>query len=92
MKLVVHPVTPGHAEDRARFWEAHGKFRNCSCMRWRLTSSKYKGNDQDRPDCRYMRSVRSSSLSLSLSLSLFTAGSEGMGLSVGWQQQSIAAG
>jgi hypothetical protein len=34
-----HPVTPERLTDLARFSEAHGKFRYCSCMCWRLTSA-----------------------------------------------------
>jgi GNAT superfamily N-acetyltransferase len=47
MKLEVHPVTPERAGDLARFSEAHGKFRYCSCMRWRLTSSEYKRSTKE---------------------------------------------
>jgi GNAT superfamily N-acetyltransferase len=37
-----HPVTPERLSDLARFSEEHGKFRYCSCMRWRMTSSEYR--------------------------------------------------
>ena len=37
-----HPVTPARLADLARFSAGHGKFRYCSCMRWRLTSSEFK--------------------------------------------------
>jgi GNAT superfamily N-acetyltransferase len=37
-----HPVIPERLADLARFSEAHGKFRYCSCMRWRLASADYK--------------------------------------------------
>lgn len=36
------PVTDGNAADLTRFSERHGKFRYCSCMRWRMTSTEYK--------------------------------------------------
>lgn len=37
-----HPVTQERLTDLARFSEGHGKFRYCSCMRWRMTSSEYQ--------------------------------------------------
>jgi L-amino acid N-acyltransferase YncA len=43
-----HPVTPERLDDLARFSEAHGKFRYCSCMRWRLTSAEYKRSTKER--------------------------------------------
>ena len=43
-----HPVTPERLGDLARFSEEHGKFRYCSCMRWRLTSADYKRSTKDR--------------------------------------------
>ncbi len=39
--LEYHPVTRGRRADLARFSERHGRFRYCSCMRWRLTSAEY---------------------------------------------------
>jgi GNAT superfamily N-acetyltransferase len=36
------PVTPDRLGDLARFSERHGKFRYCSCMRWRLASTAYR--------------------------------------------------
>lgn len=39
--LEYHPVTPERLGDLARFSERHGKFRYCSCMRWRLPSAEY---------------------------------------------------
>lgn len=47
MRLEVHPVTPERADDLTRFSEAHGKFRYCSCMRWRLTSSEYRRSTKE---------------------------------------------
>jgi GNAT superfamily N-acetyltransferase len=43
-----HPVTPERLPDLARFSEAHGKFRYCSCMRWRLASADYKRSTKER--------------------------------------------
>lgn len=40
--LEFHPVTPERLADLARFSEQHGKFRYCSCMRWRMTSTDYQ--------------------------------------------------
>lgn len=45
--LQYHPVTPERRGDLARFSEAHGKFRYCSCMRWRLTSSEYQRSTKE---------------------------------------------
>jgi len=39
--LEFHPVTAERLADLARFSEQHGKFRYCSCMRWRMTSTDY---------------------------------------------------
>jgi len=39
--LEFHPVTPKRLPDLERFSEAHGKFRYCSCMRWRMPSTEY---------------------------------------------------
>jgi hypothetical protein len=36
------PVTPERMGDLARFSSTHGKFRDCSCMRRRLTSLQYR--------------------------------------------------
>ena len=37
-----HPVTPESLPDLAQFSEQHGKFRYCSCMRWRMTSTEFQ--------------------------------------------------
>lgn len=37
-----HPVTPERLPDLARFSQEHGKFRYCSCMRWRLRSTEFQ--------------------------------------------------
>jgi len=42
-----HPVIPERLADLARFSEAHGKFRYCSCMRWRLASADYKRSTKE---------------------------------------------
>ena len=36
-----HPVTAQRLTDLARFSAQHGRFRYCSCMRWRMTSADY---------------------------------------------------
>jgi len=43
-----HPVTPERLVDLERFSLAHGKFRYCSCMRWRLASADYKRSTKER--------------------------------------------
>jgi GNAT superfamily N-acetyltransferase len=45
--LEYHPVTPELRADLARFSEAHGKFRYCSCMRWRLTNPEYQRSTKE---------------------------------------------
>ncbi len=42
-----HPVTPERLADLARFSEQHGKFRYCSCMRWRMGSTDYKRSTKE---------------------------------------------
>jgi GNAT superfamily N-acetyltransferase len=46
--LRVHPVTPDRLGDLARFSERHGKFRYCSCMRWRLASADWRRSAKER--------------------------------------------
>ena len=36
-------MTRDNLADLTAFSESHGKFRYCSCMRWRLTSSEFSG-------------------------------------------------
>jgi hypothetical protein len=36
------PVSPQRAGDLERFSRRYGKFRHCSCQRWRLTSARYR--------------------------------------------------
>jgi GNAT superfamily N-acetyltransferase len=47
MALSFHPVTPERVGDLERFSECHGKFRYCSCMRWRLSSTDFKRSTKD---------------------------------------------
>ncbi len=37
-----HSVTPERLNDLSRFSESHGKFRYCSCMRWRMRSTDFQ--------------------------------------------------
>jgi GNAT superfamily N-acetyltransferase len=43
-----HPVTLERLPDLDRFSRQHGKFRYCSCMRWRMTSTEFRRST--RPD------------------------------------------
>ncbi len=45
--LAFQPVTAERLPDLARFSEAHGTFRYCSCMRWRLTSAEYQRSTKE---------------------------------------------
>lgn len=49
--IAFHPVTPDRLDDLARFSQAHGKFRYCSCMRWRLTSTEYRQSTKESRVC-----------------------------------------
>lgn len=40
--LEFQPVTQTRLADLARFSEGHGKFRYCSCMRWRMTTAAFQ--------------------------------------------------
>ena len=42
------PVTPATQADLERFSRAYGKFRWCSCLRWRLRSVQFR-DAADRP-------------------------------------------
>jgi GNAT superfamily N-acetyltransferase len=42
-----YPVTPNQLTDLDHFSRAHGKFRYCSCMRWRLTSGEYQRSTKE---------------------------------------------
>ncbi|WP_037603413.1 GNAT family N-acetyltransferase [Streptacidiphilus rugosus] len=41
------PVSPERGGDLERFSSRHGKFRYCSCMRWRMTSAEFKASDKE---------------------------------------------
>lgn len=45
--LEYHPVTRERLADLRRFSEAHGKFRYCSCMRWRLPSAEFSHSTKE---------------------------------------------
>ena len=45
--LEFHPVTPERLADLERFSCAHGKFRYCSCMRWRMTSGEFQRSSKE---------------------------------------------
>jgi GNAT superfamily N-acetyltransferase len=47
MNLEYHPVTPERLADLGRFSERHGKFRYCSCMRWRMTSAEFQRSTKE---------------------------------------------
>ncbi len=42
-----HPVTPDRLADLDRFSRAHGKFRYCSCMRWRMPGAQYQKSTKE---------------------------------------------
>ncbi|MCL6091671.1 MAG: GNAT family N-acetyltransferase [Actinobacteria bacterium] len=46
-RIESHPVTADRADDLVQFSEQHGKFRYCSCMRWRMTSTEYKRSTKE---------------------------------------------
>jgi len=46
-KLQFHPVTLERIDDLRRFSNQHGKFRYCSCMRWRMRSSEFAASTKD---------------------------------------------
>jgi GNAT superfamily N-acetyltransferase len=41
------PITTANLVDLDRFSSQHGKFRWCSCMRWRMTSSQYRASTKE---------------------------------------------
>ena len=45
--LQFHPVTSGRLPDMTRFSERHGRFRYCSCMRWRMKSAEYQRSTKE---------------------------------------------
>ena len=46
-KIECRPITTANLGDLERFSAEHGKFRYCSCMRWRMTSSQYKRSTKE---------------------------------------------
>ena len=46
-QLQFHPVTQERTIDLVRFSMAHGKFRYCSCMRWRMTSTQFQRSTKE---------------------------------------------
>ena len=44
--MISRPVTADNLADLERFSRGHGKFRYCSCMRWRMTSSEFRRSDK----------------------------------------------
>jgi GNAT superfamily N-acetyltransferase len=46
-KLEFHPVTPERLPQLERFSTQHGKFRYCSCMRWRMPSTEYQRSSKE---------------------------------------------
>jgi len=42
-----HPVTQERLPDLVRFSEQHGKFRYCSCMRWRMRSTDFQRSTKE---------------------------------------------
>ena len=41
-KLKYYPVTRERLPDLVLFSKRHGKFRYCSCMRWRMKATEFK--------------------------------------------------
>ena len=46
--MISRPVTADNLADLERFSRDHGKFRYCSCMRWRMTSSEFRRSDKSK--------------------------------------------
>ncbi len=46
-RLLFLPVTAERLADLTAFSQCHGKFRYCSCMRWRLTSSAFRRSTKE---------------------------------------------
>lgn len=46
-RLAFHPVTRERLSDLEQFSLAHGKFRWCSCMRWRLASTAFQRSTKE---------------------------------------------
>ena len=47
LNLRFHPVTQERLPDLSRFSIEHGKFRFCSCMRWRMTSAEFQHSTKE---------------------------------------------
>ena len=48
LDIEFHPVTPERLSDLEQFSKQQGKFRYCSCMRWRMTSTEFKRSTKER--------------------------------------------
>lgn len=46
-RLLFLPVTAERLPDLEEFSSCHGKFRYCSCMRWRMTSSAFRRSTKE---------------------------------------------
>ncbi len=51
-------MTPERLGDLARFSERHGRFRYCSCMRWRMQSTEYQRSSKEERAARLEELVR----------------------------------
>ena len=58
LQLQFHPVTRERLPDLARFSTQHGKFRYCSCMRWRMRSTEFQREMKDDRVAALQRLVR----------------------------------
>ena len=47
LELAFFPVTLERLDDLRRFSEQHGKFRWCSCMRWRMSSTEFQRSSKE---------------------------------------------
>src|SRR5439155_27003389 len=47
LDLEYHPVTSERLPDLELFSACHGKFRYCSCARWRRTSAEFRRSTKD---------------------------------------------
>ncbi|MYH60986.1 MAG: GNAT family N-acetyltransferase [Caldilineaceae bacterium SB0675_bin_29] len=47
-RLLFLPVTAERLPDLEEFSNCHGKFRYCSCMRWRMTSSAFRRSTKEK--------------------------------------------
>jgi hypothetical protein len=45
--LQFHPVSQEQLSDLVRFSKQHGKFRYCSCMRWRMRSTEFQRSTKE---------------------------------------------